>query len=805
MQKSLSIKHLPLQDTSDIEINIKNFDIIENLSLISNSNGEKGSQLCKAFLNHLIWIGCASVVKSLARNDENNSNWHDQVNKEQLLKLVNNASMNYYLGKLCLHGHKKDLYKQIHSSRITMKTFEAGVSFSNMKEFSPNALTCLYLASFDPLPSNASKVLSSTRPHQTTSLKYLYKNKYQMKRIVDVIKKIQVDTVKRRKNKLKERNNLVNKPISRTLLPKEKAVGKKKVHDEFESRGELTSSENLFPQSDSSAVVEVVNDEDKNISSTLKQKREDIIISGSDTDTFDSNLIADILGLENKTEELLDASNAMKDVMNRFSTEVEEDIMKVKKRIERDTEMLEHLNARRVHKRAIEQYKAMKRAETSLSYSEDMDSGLGARVGPLKLPTDIYYKTIGRIRGHEHRIEMWHDGDNNIMRFTVENDFFKKYSVETSTAEVFEKLCDTGRRFIKDLSDEEEISKLMEEIAVLLTLKASKTDRRKSYLVLKKYMPKRKLSLIKTANKTPGKAKGRIVSSNSESDWANTTSGDDGYDSTMDDNIVYDKDTLQMRETAATKIQSIARGANVRSENANIVVNEAATTSNAVARGRIGQIYTSIMELDLTYEYAATEIQRIARGFIVRNNFDLIYDRYLSSRPTSAASIRSKVSSSIPSRPTSRPTSAINRMIPLEPPSETENAEVESDHMVWKIIKDESATAIQSIVRGRQTRQSDILNVKRKGKNEQKSKLPIQTLWNAKQTNVAAINKETLTILDEFMNEQYSIKLTKPLFEKLWVDNSTFRFNGKHLIRNMNYEGGGGGINEEQEKQWVLQ
>ena len=66
-------------------------------------------------------------------------------------------------------------------------------------------------------------------------------------------------------------------------------------------------------------------------------------------------------------------------------------------------------------------------------------------------------------------------------------------------------------------------------------------------------------------------------------------------------------------------------------------------------------------------------------------------------------------------------------------------------------------------------------------------------------------NKETLTILDEFMNEQYSIQLTKPLFEKLWVDNSTFRFNGKHLIRNMNYEGRGGGINEEQEKQWVLQ
>ena len=115
-----------------------------------------------------------------------------------------------------------------------------------------------------------------------------------------------------------------------------------------------------------------------------------------------------------------------------------------------------------------------------------MDSGLGARVGPLKLPMDIYYKTIGRIRGHEHRIEMWHDGDNNIMRFTVENDFFKKYSVETSAAEVFEKLSDTRRRFIKDLSDEEEISKLMEEIAVLLTLKASKTDRGKSYLVLKK-------------------------------------------------------------------------------------------------------------------------------------------------------------------------------------------------------------------------------------------------------------------------------------------------------------------------------
>ena len=72
-----------------------------------------------------------------------------------------------------------------------------------------------------------------------------------------------------------------------------------------------------------------------------------------------------------------------------------------------------------MHKRAIEQYKAMKRAETSLSFSGSVDPGLGARVGVLKLPVDIYYKTITRIRGQEHRAEMWHDGETISFRASI--------------------------------------------------------------------------------------------------------------------------------------------------------------------------------------------------------------------------------------------------------------------------------------------------------------------------------------------------------------------------------------------------
>ena len=60
----------------------------------------------------------------------------------------------------------------------------------------------------------------------------------------------------------------------------------------------------------------------------------------------------------------------------------------------------------------------------------------------------------------------------------------------------------------------------------------------------------------------------------------------------------------------------------------------------------------------------------------------------------------------------------------------------------------------------------------------------IQTLWNAKHTNVAAINDATVTILDEFMNEEYSIEINAPIIKKIWLNNSTFRFNNKQLVRN---------------------
>ena len=127
------------------------------------------------------------------------------------------------------------------------------------------------------------------------------------------------------------------------------------------------------------------------------------------------------------------------------------------------------------------------------------------------------------------------------MRFTVENDYFKKYSLEANTAEVFEKLSNTGRLFVKDLSDEEEISKLMEHIASLLTLKSSKKDvEERAYSVLKKPPLKRRLSMTKSIGKLSRQSKGRIISSNSESDWANTTSGDDVYEVMEDVAIDHD-------------------------------------------------------------------------------------------------------------------------------------------------------------------------------------------------------------------------------------------------------------------------
>ena len=125
-------------------------------------------------------------------------------------------------------------------------------------------------------------------------------------------------------------------------------------------------------------------------------------------------------------------------------------------------------------------------------------------------------------------------------------------------------------------------------------------------------------------------------------------------------------------------------------------------------------------------------------------------------------------SSSVPSRPTSRPASAV----PLEPSSETENADLESDHMVWKIIKDESATAIQAIVRGRQTRQRRIFEKKRLKIVENE----IKTIWNVSQSNVAAIQKSDITILDRFMNEQYTFKAASHVVESFWSTHDTFNF-----------------------------
>ena len=58
----------------------------------------------------------------------------------------------------------------------------------------------------------------------------------------------------------------------------------------------------------------------------------------------------------------------------------------------------------------IEQYKGnvKETAENILVvFWRECYPGLGARVGVLKLPVDIYYKTITRIRGLEHRVEVF--------------------------------------------------------------------------------------------------------------------------------------------------------------------------------------------------------------------------------------------------------------------------------------------------------------------------------------------------------------------------------------------------------------
>ena len=208
------------------------------------------------------------------------------------------------------------------------------------------------------------------------------------------------------------------------------------------------------------------------------------------------------------------------------------------------------------------------------------------------------------------------------MRFTVENDYFKKYSLEASTAEVFEKLSNTGRLFVKDLSDEEEISKLMEHIASLLALKASRKDRRKSYLVLKKPTLKRRLSMTKSTESYQGRAKRRIISSNSESDWANTT-GEDIYE-VMED-VTIDHDDAKHPGKISGNLESLESSDQHQEDGIKSWLHDQELAQEASPE-EIEKIYNSIVELDLTFEYAATEIQKIARGFMVRNNFDLISD-----------------------------------------------------------------------------------------------------------------------------------------------------------------------------------
>ena len=218
--------------------------------------------------------------------------------------------------------------------------------------------------------------------------------------------------------------------------------------------------------------------------------------------------------------------------------------------------------------------------------------------GILQLPVGLYYKSMKRMRGAMHNIDIT-IRDNEVVEFNVISNLFKKFSRLARQEEIYNVFDqDTKEKLTvqKDSISEvhenalkEQRLQLLESITQLLILDAKKDDYRKVFLTFKRVEKPAKRIRVKISS--PKKVKKRKI-------------------------IYVPSPSAQQRN----KVDHSERGTTEMMEESTVltVMNAAATQINAVARGFLDRLFLAQMELDIVLSHCATTIQAFVRGFRVR-------------------------------------------------------------------------------------------------------------------------------------------------------------------------------------------
>ena len=169
------------------------------------------------------------------------------------------------------------------------------------------------------------------------------------------------------------------------------------------------------------------------------------------------------------------------------------------------------------------------------------------------------------------------------------------------------------------------------------------------------------------------------------------------------------------------------------------------------------RVYSSIVELELIFNDAATAINACARGFLTRKHFDDLYDNFLIQRDLEGNKKKASLDEG------------------LEKEEGEGNGE---DHFLWVIIQEESATAIQAIARGMLARKrvNGMVMKKRFLKDQQIT----DTIWNESKTFCAMFSESNVAIFNENFEEEFNLADRQMagmrIGQKIWKSNDSLAF-----------------------------
>jgi hypothetical protein len=716
---------------NDIHLSLPGMESLDEIEELSTECETAGAELAKQLFENILWQGCSTIIRCTKNSMP--SGWLDEAAR-RLQRSIERGISTFFMLNISSNIEETSFGPSTQFQRISRSGLRSLCRSNDPKDESiwmgNSMMVCILLSSANPYPARDARarwrVVSGSKKPVTSAIG----NGPNIYNLEPYALQFVEDTLGERK---KEAAALEKWTPTQVPYPRANQTD----NERFASAGEL-SSEVVFEQNQGTT--------DQNAELLLMPRPYD-----TDSDAFDAQLISDILGLsdEEADADVIAAARRAKEVLDQVTSDREEDIDVVKSRIERDLELLNRLYARRVHRQAVVQYKAMKHAESSLGTTDGVMLGPGDPHSKLRLPAGALFRTKVQIRGGEFRMEIFH-GNHGSMRITAEDNMYKKYTMETTATQVYDCLSDASRALIVENGNRTDYELLLKEVATLVQLENVRADRRKAQLKLSPKLMTKKLHHKKTPRTTPRTPAGRIISSRTSSPSSPSSASDsEGPLLTPDNNVSAHSNTSM--DTSA-------------------VVQNSATVINATARGHIGRVRASIMELDLIFQNAAIDIQRIARGRFTRQNFDSIHRAFLEQKQkeksgaSSAATMDTQV----------RIATELEEQVGV-----ASNKGTADDVFVWQIIKEESAVAIQSIARGKLARNR--VNAMKKEIAAVREEDVAETLWNVSASYVAMVSVMNIAIYSHDFEELFNLAESglaelSEISSKSWSNDTCFTF-----------------------------